>query len=734
MDALKAQRICEALLDEGRPLSETETSATLNDPESRKDVCATIQVHVLLQVMDHMPVSPGLEAPTDPAIEALTLRVMSAVQSRRRTHRRHYLTWAVAAAAAVIVISTLMLWPSRGQQVSADPSPQGIAQATSPQTWTRNGTTVLAGQSLPIIANDVLETQAGILTLVGRDGTKLTLSSNSRLRSAPEENKPWFLDEGQVHAVVAPQTTEHPMLFAVREGAIHMLGTVLDIIADPLGSRISVSSGSVSVAVSVDGLAHLVTSGHTLNLGAEYKRIAPPTGTGIEMPWLGHATPMPVFNDRLLQSSGWRSIRAEQPLTTTQRGWPQSPLPDGGVLTTLLTHMGAAYTPDEWTLTWAGKGTLSVTSWPVEGTEIQREAHRLSLKVVAGDGMQLNVITSDPADPVRDIRFLADQSQAADDLLPSFRADWTGGALVRTGAWSPPAALGTRLRWADRILPGDGPGSIPDGRAVAPELSIRAAEQLDAPLWWVVPIQADDSYIDGLAHLAVSRVRVGQPTLVSYSNADLPSADAERLWLQHEGEAAGHDPAVAAPRFAAERSLAVFARWRAVFASARLPLVCLVPGGDQTWNQLVSSWRRCGFHADAITVPEVQYLDCNALAGESARELTARLKHMTLAALREGGSRKAELDADIPPMVWLAAGVVIRTPFPMTEVTRPAIYAWWTDPAIQEAVAERWQTSPHQTRVLVDWADQYFQRVRAGVVTPGRPTRRDDILWLKRSP
>lgn len=696
------------------------------------------RVHALLLLMHSSQRQPRLPAAIaellveDVAVRELGQRVAARMRYRRAAHviRR----WRLFAAAAVILLSMGAVWYTRTPASTPAPldSETQIAEAISSRPWSCAGATIPADVLRTVSLPAVISGGAGVIKLRLNDGSQLRLAPHGELQSPKHTNNNWRLTVGHLEAEIVPQKPGTTFTCETADGIVRVIGTKLSVATDAQGTTVEVSKGRVQV-ITPDRQTFL-NAGESVLLGPRPARVPLAAGTGFDLPWLGYCTPMPVFNDRLLQARGWTKGETNSPAAITARGWPSTPLPREGASCSFLTDIGGMYRGGTWTLTWAGQGEVELKAWNKPLEELSRDAQRLSVHVTPTDGMLLTVRSSSPTDPVRDIRFIPDEQPDGAGLTPEFVADWSGMAWVRGGAWLPIPQGQTSLHWSQRVQPGDGPGHDAGRRSLSHESFATVVQKLGAPAWWVVPVHASDDYVENLAQLAARTVVGNHVTIVSYSNADLVDNDDERIWLHDAGLAIGHQPTVAAARYAAERSLDIFTIWKAVFAHNHLPLACVIPGGDLTWMREICTWRRCGVHADAISIPDQLLIDCNPLANDTEDSAFARLKADTVFALARNKKFRPRLQAALgeqaPPPIWLDYGVGPRSGYPPSAIASAAIRRWYADDAIQKAVTERTSSATRDPVMLTGWDDRLHHRIVMGAMPANGVSHRVDLPWL----
>lgn len=155
-----------------------------------------------------------------------------------------------AASAAATVLTAAVLWPRAKPEVARVTGLYGSLQ------WIGDGGrlerdlevgTVLGGGTLEALSAD------SWMSLEFRDGTAATISGPAMLTLAEDGQKQLHLREGSLFARVARQAQGRPMLIHTRMAELEILGTQLDVEAEPGATRLNVDEGRVRVTRLVDG-------------------------------------------------------------------------------------------------------------------------------------------------------------------------------------------------------------------------------------------------------------------------------------------------------------------------------------------------------------------------------------------------------------------------------------------------------------------------------------------------
>lgn len=169
-----------------------------------------------------------------------------------------------------------------------------------------------------------------------------------------------------------------------------------------------------------------------------------------------------------------------------------------------------------YTLLYEGKGELELL-WDAQVT--QAEPGRLEVEVTPGVNgiMALKILSTDPADHLRHIRFLMPGTETtAEDQI--WCTEWQDKlapfSALRFMDWGY-TNNSTLESWVQRALPDD----YTYTRAGMPyELMVRACNELDKDAWICIPHLADDNYITRMAELFRDSLDPDRTLYVEYSN------------------------------------------------------------------------------------------------------------------------------------------------------------------------------------------------------------------------
>ena len=209
----------------------------------------------------------------------------------------------------VAVLMAVALWPRGKLEVARVTGLNGSLQ------WIGDGGrmerdlkvgAVLGGGTLEAMSSD------SWVSLEFRDGSVVTASGPTMLTLSEDDQKELHLREGSLFAKVARQAKGRPMLIHTRTAELEVLGTQLDVEAEPGATRLNVNEGRVRVTRLVDGSVAEVPALHQVVASAD--RTEPLTPTP-------RATAVDRWKSRLAASVG-KSLPSEGALPARLRAMP----------------------------------------------------------------------------------------------------------------------------------------------------------------------------------------------------------------------------------------------------------------------------------------------------------------------------------------------------------------------------------------------------------------------------
>ena len=262
-----------------------------------------------------------------------------------------------------------------------------------------------------------------------------------------------------------------------------------------------------------------------------------------------------VFVDAFKQSTPWISLsgrsgkKDNRKLDVDDQGWVRQLLPDQSAATRFPTMAGGTLV-----VLYEGRGKLQF-----EGATIESDQPgRFTIVTKRDSEVQLVIASSNPADPVRQIRVVPPAFEAtyeAQVFHPMFLRRLSRFKVLRMSGWGrvDESAL---VRWSDRPLLSSATQASSLG--VAYEYMIMLANELRADLWINVPHLANDEYLSSLGELLRDNLEPELKVYLEYSNElyGAPEHSAAAAYVYKQGKSLDADPNLARAKYVAG------VRWR----------------------------------------------------------------------------------------------------------------------------------------------------------------------------
>ncbi len=327
-------------------------------------------------------------------------------------------------------------------------------------------------------------------------------------------------------------------------------------------------------------------------------------------------------------------FRAARPFTETtpgldvdEHGWVRRLEPGQTATTYLLWDIAGKFPHGRYKVLYDGKGRIDYGGF---AKLISRREGRDLISVNAQEGgIQLNIVDTDPQDPIRNIRVIMPGGICKGDPFtrvetpgdcPSgeylsfedhyqeivFNPDYlkflrpfkvlrfmdqmmTNGSPVRT--------------WADRAKLDDATWTGPAGVPV--EVMVDLANRLDADAWFTLPHQADDDFVERFARAVKERLKPNLKVYIEYSNEVWNFAFPQASYMVEQGERLRLDPDryAAGERYYSQRSVEIFKIFERVFGGAdRLVRVLATQAANSWLADLILSHKDAAKHTDALAI------------------------------------------------------------------------------------------------------------------------------------
>jgi hypothetical protein len=255
---------------------------------------------------------------------------------------------------------------------------------------------------------------------------------------------------------------------------------------------------------------------------------------------------------------------------------------------------------------------------------MQVASGRIEALVEPGDvGIILEILESDPRDPIRDIHVWLPGSEGAESPFTShFTERLKPFGTIRFMNWQMINNSPVE-RWTQRT--GRDQARYYCDSGVPLELMIDLSNRMDADPWFCMPHQADDEFVRKFAQMVKERLSPGLNVYVEYSNEvwNFTFGQARHALSRGKALGLGDDDFGAALHYYSQRSVEIFKIWEGVFGDNRRLVRVLGSQFANPWvSQQVLDWREAYRHADALAV--APYFG-NALGRAQTQEQVARL-------------------------------------------------------------------------------------------------------------
>lgn len=259
-------------------------------------------------------------------------------------------------------------------------------------------------------------------------------------------------------------------------------------------------------------------------------------GVGINLsPVNYYATQMPFANlfrnrDRWLSTDGdtWNTERASD-IPTDDDGYPLEIPYKGQML------RASAFMPihaDSFTLTWQGDGSVTVSGTGVEVTSQSAGLVKFTAGPTMTEPVFVRIERSSAKDHVRDIQIIGERKYA-----DGFAAALRSFGVLRFMDWGGINDSPVK-HWADRVTEQEAQGT---DRGVAIETMLDISKAAHADMWFNVPHQADDDFIERAAKLIGTGLDKGLKVYVEYSNENWNGMFSQVMWERERAFDAGLD-------------------------------------------------------------------------------------------------------------------------------------------------------------------------------------------------
>ena len=312
------------------------------------------------------------------------------------------------------------------------------------------------------------------------------------------------------------------------------------------------------------------------------------------------------------------------PLDLTETGWVRS-LNGGGHFadSIILSRPKLGYPAGVYTCFYDGKGTIQ---FAYRTKVVEEQPGRIRVQVNADqDLLTLRITETDPADPVRNIRFILpgfEDTYEWQPFHPEFLARWEKFRVLRFMDMQR-TNNSEQMNWSDRPTPDL--QTQGGERGVALEYLIALANTLDADPWFCMPHRATDDYVRSFAQMVKSQLDPNLCIYIEYSNECWNGIFAQAGYCRDKGRQFGlsDNDYQAQLRYYSRRAVEIFGIWEDVFGGTdRLVRVLAAQSANPWTSEQVIDFEQAYQHADALGI--APYFG-NALGSPQTQDQVAQM-------------------------------------------------------------------------------------------------------------
>ncbi|PZQ57662.1 MAG: hypothetical protein DI555_01740 [Novosphingobium pentaromativorans] len=343
--------------------------------------------------------------------------------------------------------------------------------------------------------------------------------------------------------------------------------------------------------------------------------IVPPTSLGINLFGLQTFNRQQVFANMILQSE-WFSSRGDgwTPMPKAQldeRGWVNR-LEPGQTAPRPLVLPAASPHPVAVRCTFAGIGELGAGGMArIVGSTGNALELELAPTGAQDNGAWLELLSTDPADPLRDLDCRKADTPREARFEPEFLAFVSGFKVLRFLDWQR-TNDNAHIAWSARTKPDSASQTGSAGASI--EDMVDLANELGADPWFLMPYDADPDYLRGFAQLVHERLDPRRRVYVELGNEVWNDSFDAAGQAEREGLAlrlGGGDPMRARMERYAERMVAAMRIWTAVYADrpGALVKVCASQHANPDLARIVLAHGQADHWVDALATAPYIWLE-----------------------------------------------------------------------------------------------------------------------------
>jgi hypothetical protein len=317
-----------------------------------------------------------------------------------------------------------------------------------------------------------------------------------------------------------------------------------------------------------------------------------------------------VFVDIFKHSQPWKSQAPGKkygeggPLELTEDGWVKSLRGDGQFADSIiLSSINNRYPGGVYTCFYDGQGEIEFAY----GTSaVEEKPGRIRVEVKPEQNLlSLRITKTNPADPIRNIRFILPGFEGTYDkqpFHPEFLKRWEKFKVIRFMDWQ--RTNGSKqMNWSDHPTPkmqtqGDNGG-------VAIEYMIQLANTLNADPWFCMPHLASDDYVREFAKIVKEQLKPNLKVYVEYSNECWNGIFEQARYCKEKGKELGlsDNDYQGQLRFYSKRCVQIFKIWEDIFGNKNRLVRVLAAQSANPWTSIqVMDFEDAYKNADALAI------------------------------------------------------------------------------------------------------------------------------------
>ena len=446
---------------------------------------------------------------------------------------------------------------------------------------------------------------------------------------------------------------------------------------------------------------------------AAQARVAPPVAIPARSVYVGtnvaglayYGSNFP-FADLMKTSGGWGSSDKAPFAATAADGTPAALRP-GQTAGTPVAWDHARHPAGRYTVLWNGEGTISFPHSRIR--IVERQPHRIVLEPTdLGVQLWIGIDATNPADPIRDVRFLlpgTEATAATQPFNPTYLERIAPFSMLRFMDWG--ATNGSPVvEWADRAPPN---AVAYTGRTGVPiEAMIDLANTLRVDPWFCIPHRASDDYVRQFARLVHDRLDPALRPHVEYSNEVWNGGFEQTRWALAQSEARGLPRPAGLPSvFYARRAVEMFRIVQSVFGRDDAKRVVRVLAGQAAWTQFLES--------ALATIDPAKDVDAIAIAPYFGAESAGDVRNVEATLKLSADAVVDQMLANVrgPVKAWMAAHAALAARHRVTLLgyeAGPTDTAWSFPADKQDAVLALFKSAhahPRMLDVVLEYLEQW---------------------------